>query len=250
MRRLVACTLALFLALGPGGPACAAATPKPATSSPKSGAARPKPKPKPKPKAGAAKPKPKPAAGKPKPAAGKAKPKPKPKQKATAWKQPAFHRAPDYSFAIPAGWKLHKLPSTGKPPRETRRLELWKQVDNGRATIEVEADRSEGITGKFPVRDARVTAARVAATFGFGQYKAVDLQVKHAPGFYESWVVTEVPGRAPFRVVAAHFFRGGTRYRAAAVTPLGDDQLAGEKALRAVLASWRWAPTARARRRP
>lgn len=260
--------LALLLAVGQPAPAFAAATPKPGSAGappgaakPKPGAARPKPgaaKPKPgaaKPKPGAAKPrpggaKPKPRPAKPKPAAKKARPSPQPRPKLTAWKQPAFHRQPDFSFAVPAGWRLHKLPSTGKPPRETRRLELWRVVDNGRATIEVEADRSEPLTGKFPVRDARRAAERVAETFGFRQYRVVDLQVKQAPGFYESWVVMEVPGRAPFRVVAAHFFRGGTHYRAGAVAPLGDDQLAGEKALRAVLSSWRWTPGPRGRRRP
>lgn len=239
MGRLVACVLALLLAVGQPAPALAAATPKPGSAAPHPGAAKPKPRPgKPKPKS------------KPKPAAKKARPSPQPRPKLTAWKPPAFHRQPDFSFAVPTGWRLHKLPSTGKPPRETRRVELWKVVDNGRATIEVEADRSEPLTGKFPVRDARRAAERVAETFGFRQYRVMDLQVKQAPGFYESWVVMEVPGRAPFRVVAAHFFRGGTHYRAGAVTPLGDDQLAGEQALRAVLSSWRWTPGPRARRRP
>lgn len=227
MRTLLAAALAVALALGAGAPAPAAPTPKPAAAKPKP--AKPKPT------------KPKPAAKKPKPAAKKASPKPKPKPKKTPPPSgPRAYVAPDFRFGVPSGWRLKKLPTTGKPPRETRRVELWRDVENGRATIEVEADRSEVLTGKFPVRDARVAAGRVAATFGFREYRVVDLQVKQAPGFYETWVVTEVPGRAPFRVVAAHFFRRGTHYRAGAVTPLGDDQLAGEKALRAVLKSWRW----------
>jgi hypothetical protein len=162
----------------------------------------------------------------------------------------AIHRAPDFAFTIPAGWKLKKLPTLGKPPRDDRRVELSRKVAGGRATIEVEADRTEKPAGKYPVRDARTAAGRVAATFGFSGYQAVDLVVKKAPGFYETWTVSQVPGRAPFRVVAAHFFRGGTHYRVGAVTPLGDDALAGEKALRAILASWRWTPLPRARRRP
>lgn len=223
MRGVLAAALALALAFGAAGPAPAAPTPKPAAARPKPAATKATPKPK------------------PRPAAKKASPKPKPKPKKTPPPRgPQTFVAPDFSFGVPFGWRLKKLPTTGKPPRETRRVELWRDVENGRATIEVEADRSEPLTGKFPVRDARAAAGRVAATFGFGQYRVVDLQVKRAPGFYESWVVTEVPGRAPFRVVAAHFFRHGTRYRAGAVTPLGDDQLAGEKALRAVLKSWRW----------
>ena len=223
----------------PGAPTPRPAAPAAAMPDPDPKPAKPKPKPNSKPKP------------KPKPAAGKAKPKPRPKPKVASDAQaPAFHRQPDFSFAVPAGWRYRKLPSTGQPPRHTRRVELWREVDNGRASIEVEADRSEPIAGRFPVREARDAAGRVARTFGFGQYAVVDLQVKAAPGFYESWVVSEVPGRAPFRVVAAHFFRGGTRYRVGAVTPLGDDVALGERGLRQVLSSWRWTPTARARRRP
>jgi len=152
---------------------------------------------------------------------------------------PAAWKGPGFGFTVPARWTMQPLPALGKWPKAIRRWELSLPLQGGRAKIDVEADKTEDYARKGALLDTRAVAAATAENFGFKAYQNIELTVKQAPGFYEAWDA-QIPGNAPFRVVAAHFLRGGVHYRLGAVAPLGDDAPIAEHALREILGSWHW----------
>lgn len=186
------------------------------------------------------KPSPRPRKKVAKPAAKPAK-KPAAKQpkRTTIVHGPAAWLGPGFGFTVPARWTMKPLPALGKWPKAIRRWELSLPLQGGRAKIDVEMDKTEDYARKGALLETRAVAAATAENFGFGGYQNVELTVKRAPGFYESWTA-QVPGGAPFKVVAAHFLRGGVHYRLGAVAPVGDDAPIAEQALRGILSSWTW----------
>jgi hypothetical protein len=146
----------------------------------------------------------------------------------------------EFTCSLPAPWQLSPLPPLGRAPRHLRRWEFTRQVGRGPVRITLELDRSEPL-GKYPVRQGRETAARLAATFGYEGYTWGDLRVKDSPGFYESWTA-QLPGKPRFQVWAAHMFRRGARVRVGAVGDVGAGATAAQQGAVALLHSWHWEP--------
>ncbi|MEB3223482.1 MAG: hypothetical protein VKS61_15520 [Candidatus Sericytochromatia bacterium] len=149
-------------------------------------------------------------------------------------------RSGEFSCTLPAPWQVRALPSMGKAPRLLRRWEFSRPIGGSEARISVELDRTEPL-GKYPVRQGRETAARLAAAFSYEGYGWGDLRVKDAPGFYESWTA-QLPGKPRFQVWAAHVFRRGARVRVGAVGDLGPAATIAQRDARSLLGSWTWAP--------
>jgi hypothetical protein len=167
------------------------------------------------------------------------KPGAKQPQRPTIVLGPSAWKGPGFGFTVPARWTMQPLPALGNWPKAIRRWELSLALQGGRAKIDVEADKTEDYARKGALLETRAGAAATAESFGFKAYRNIELTVKQAPGFYESWTA-QIPGNAPFSVFAAHFLRGGIHYRLGAVAPVGDDAPIAEKALHDILGSWRW----------
>lgn len=158
--------------------------------------------------------------------------------------QPAAAQAPyrtrDFQIAVPAGWKLSTLAPLGKPPKELRRWEIISPQVKKHLRIDIEVDRSEN-PGKFPVRDAKTRAARLAKKLGYRDYQQRELSLKGAPGFYETWRA-EIAHQPKFRVFAAHSFHKGAHVRVAAIAHRSSAEPDAEKALHELLSAWKWSP--------
>lgn len=150
----------------------------------------------------------------------------------------AVCRSRDFTCELPGPWTLQRLPPLGHAPRQLQRWEFSRTLHGRRLRIDLELDRSERL-GKYPVRDARGAATRLATALRFDEYAWGELKVKGAPGFYESWRA-QLPGKPRFRVWAAHFFHAGARVRAGAVADAGEPAALAERDLQSLLRSWTW----------
>ncbi|MEB3196004.1 MAG: hypothetical protein VKP62_02265 [Candidatus Sericytochromatia bacterium] len=144
-----------------------------------------------------------------------------------------------FRFVLPTGYQLKALPDLGKAPRLLKQWELTREFGRQRLRIDIEWDRSE-VPTKYPVRESRLRARRVAEALRYQNYHCRDLMLKGAPGFYDTWTA-QVPPKPRFCVTAAQAFRHGARIRIAAIAEPGEGAYVVRTDLHALLNSWAWA---------